>query len=119
TVLVGFHERKSSFVADIASCEVLPRHVSDLLLPLRALVGSMASRDRLPQIELAVGEATTALVLRHLEPLPDADLELLRDFARGHGVEWWLQPKGPETARPLDGAASPLSYRLAEFGLTM
>jgi 23S rRNA (uracil1939-C5)-methyltransferase len=47
-VLVGFHERKSSFVADIASCEVLPRHVSELLLPLRALVASMATRDCVP-----------------------------------------------------------------------
>jgi 23S rRNA (uracil1939-C5)-methyltransferase len=119
TVLVGFHERKSSFVADIRSCDVLPRDVSALLLPLRALIGAMATRDRLPQIELAVGGACTALVLRHLEPLPDADHALLRAFAERHGVEWWLQPKGPETARPLDGAASTLAYRLAEFGVEM
>jgi 23S rRNA (uracil1939-C5)-methyltransferase len=119
TVLVGFHERKSSFVADIASCEVLPRHVSELLLPLRALIGAMATRDRLPQIELAVGDGVIALVLRHLEPLLDGDLALLRAFAVAHGVEWWLQPQGPDSARPLDGAASSLAYRLVEFGLTM
>jgi 23S rRNA (uracil1939-C5)-methyltransferase len=119
TVLVGFHERKSSFVADIASCDVLPRQVSDLLLPLRALIGSMATRDRLPQIELAVGDGVIALVLRHLEPLPESDLALLRAFAREHGIEWWLQPHGPDSARPLDGAASTLAYRLPEFGLTM
>ncbi|HEY4958634.1 MAG TPA: 23S rRNA (uracil(1939)-C(5))-methyltransferase RlmD [Caldimonas sp.] len=119
TVLVGFHERKSSFVAEIASCDVLPKHVSDLLLPLRALIGAMATRDRLPQIELAVGDACTALVLRHLEPLPPADLELLREFARRHGVEWWLQPKGPDTARPLDDVASTLDYHLREFAIRM
>jgi 23S rRNA (uracil1939-C5)-methyltransferase len=119
TVLVGFHERKSSFVADIASCDVLPRHVSDLLLPLRALVGAMATRDRLPQIELAVGDDTTALVLRHLEPLPADDLARLRAFAERHGVEWWLQPKGPETVRRLDDAPSGLSYTLPEFGIRM
>ncbi len=85
-VLVGFHERKSSFVADIASCDILPRHVSDLLLPLRALIASMATRDRVPQIELAVGDAVTALVLRHLEPLPEGDLALLRAFAKRHGI---------------------------------
>jgi 23S rRNA (uracil1939-C5)-methyltransferase len=119
TVLVGFHERKSSFVAEIASCDVLPRHVSGLLLPLRALIGAMAARDRLPQIELAAGGATTALVLRHLEPLGDADLDLLREFARRHGVEWWLQPHGPDSARPLDGAPSALAYELSEFGLRM
>ena len=118
TVLVGFHERKSSFVAEIRSCDVLPRHVSDLLLPLRELIGAMATRDRLPQIELAVGDDCTALVLRHLEPLPPDDLVRLRGFARRHGIEWWLQPKGPETARPLDGAST-LAYELPEFAIRM
>jgi 23S rRNA (uracil1939-C5)-methyltransferase len=118
-VLVGFHERRSSFVADMASCQVLPRHISDMLVPLRALVGAMRLRDRLPQIELAVGDTTTALVLRHLEPLPDEDVDLLREFASRHGVEWWLQPKGPDTAHRLDDAASALDYTLQEFGIRM
>ena len=119
TVLVGFHERKSSFVADISRCDVVPPRVSAMLLPLRELVASMASRDRLPQIELAVGDATIALVLRHLEPLCEGDLDLLRDFATRHGVEWWLQAKGPETVRRLDGAPSSLAYSLPEFGIEM
>ena len=119
TVLVGFHERKSSFVAEIGSCEVVPRRVSDMLMPMRALVGAMTTRDRIPQIELAVGDETVALVLRHLEPLPEADLDLLRDFAARYGVEWWLQPKGPDTVKRLDGAASTLAYRLSEFDIHM
>ena len=119
TVLVGFHERKSSFVADISSCEVLPRYVSDMLLPLRALVGAMHARDRVPQIELAVGDRATALVLRHLEPLSAGDLESLREFAALHRVEWWLQPKGPDTVHRLDAAASTLDYSLPEFGIRM
>ncbi len=90
--------------------------VSDLLLPLRDLIGAMATRDRLPQIELAVGDDCTALVLRHLEPLGQVDLALLREFASRHGVEWWLQPKGPDTAQPLDGSESSLAYTLPEFG---
>ena len=119
TVLVGFHERKSSFVADIRTCDVLPRKVSDMLIPLRALIGAMATRDRLPQLELAASDACTALVLRHLEPLPPEDLELLRAFARTHDVEWWLQPKGPDTVRRLDDGASTLAYALPEFGIRM
>ena len=118
-VLVGFHERRSSYVADIRSCAVLPPHVSRLLLPLRELIGAMRARDRLPQIELAVGDTTTALVLRHLEPLLEEDLERLRRFAAAHGVEWWLQPKGPDTAQPLDGTPSELSYSLPEFGVRL
>lgn len=119
TVLVGFHERKSSYVADMDSCEVLPPHLSALLLPLRALVGAMDQRDRLPQIEVAIGSEVTALVLRHLEPLSGADLQRLREFAAVHGIQWWLQPKGPDTVHLLDADGPPLAYELPEFGITM
>jgi 23S rRNA (uracil1939-C5)-methyltransferase len=118
-VLVGFHERKSSYVANMRSCAVLPPHVSALLLPLRELIGTMDQRDRLPQIELAVGDTVTALVLRHLEPLTEADLARLRAFAAAHGIQWWLQAKGPDTIVPLDPGGPELVYTLAEFGLTM
>jgi 23S rRNA (uracil1939-C5)-methyltransferase len=118
-VLVGFHERKSSYVADMQQCLVLPPHVSGLLVPLRAMIGSMEARDRLPQIELAVGDRVTALVLRHLEPLSPDDTERLRAFAREHDVAWWLQPKGPDTAHPLDPDGPELAYTLPEFGITM
>ena len=123
TVLVGFHERKSRYVADMSVCRVLPQKVSDMLMPLRALIGAMAQRDRLPQIEIAIGQRETglviALVLRHLEPLPEGDLNLLRKFAARHDVQWWLQPKGPETVQLLDEAVPELAYTLPEFGLLM
>jgi 23S rRNA (uracil1939-C5)-methyltransferase len=119
TVLVGFHERKSSYVADMDSCEVLPRHLSALLLPLRTLITAMDQRDRLPQIEVAIGSEVTALVLRHLEPLSGGDLQRLREFAAVHGIQWWLQPKGPDTVHLLDEGGPPLAYDLPEFGITM
>ena len=119
TVLVGFHERKSRYVADMRTCKILPPHVDALLLPLRALIGAMAARDTCPQIELACGDDVTVLVLRHLQPLSAADERLLRAFAAEHGVQWWLQPKGPDTAHPLDAGGAPLAYRLAEFGITI
>ena len=118
-VLVGFHERKSSYVADMDSCEVLPQHLSDLLVPLAKLIEGMDQRDRLPQIEVAVGDDATALVLRHLQPLTDADLQRLRDFSALHQVQWWLQPQGPATVHPLDPTVTDLSYQLPEFGITM
>ena len=116
-VLVGFHEKRSSYVADMRECRVLPPAVSDLLVPLRALIASLAIRDRAPQIEYAQGDGLPMLVLRHLEPVGDADLALLRDFAAEHQVQWYLQPKGPETAHPLPGEAHTLGYALTEFGL--
>jgi 23S rRNA (uracil1939-C5)-methyltransferase len=119
TVLVGFHERKSRYVADMTQCHVVPARVSDMLLPLRALIGAMDARDRLPQIELAAGDGVIALVLRHLEPLSAGDLGRLRAFAEQHGVQWWLQPKGPDTVHLLDEQGPELAYSLTEFGLTM
>jgi 23S rRNA (uracil1939-C5)-methyltransferase len=119
TVLVGFHERKSSYVADMRTCKVLAPQVSALLMPLRELVSKMDQRDRLPQIEVAVGNDRIALVLRHLEPLTRHDLDRLRAFAAAHRVTWWLQPKGPESAHALDENEPALDYRLPEFGLTM
>jgi len=118
-VLVGFHERKSRYVADMKVCKVLPQRVSDMLVPLRELVKSMDERDRLPQIELAMGDEVIALVLRHLEPLGAADKARLREFAATHGVQWWLQPKGPDTVHLLDDGGPELAYALPEFGIRM
>ena len=120
TVLVGFHERRSSFVADTLSCEVLPPQVSRMIPELREMFTSMKLRERMPQIELAVGAEVTVLVLRHLEPIPDEDADKLRAFADRHGIQWWLQPKGPETAHPFyPREAAALDYRLPEFGLAL
>lgn len=119
TVLIGFHERKSRYVADMQVCPVLPPHVSAMLMPLRALITGMDARDTLPQIELACGDNVTAMVLRHLEPLSVPDLAQLRAFAAEHGVQWWLQSKGPDTVRLLDEGGDVLSYALPEFGITM
>jgi len=119
SVLVGFHERKSRYVADMTVCPVLPPRIGVLLRPLRELIGAMQARDRLPQIEVAVGDSVHALVLRHLEPLGSADRARLREFARQHAVQWWLQPGGPDTAEPLDEVSDELNYRLPEFDLTM
>ena len=119
TVLVGFHERKSSYVADMRECHVVPRRISDMLMPLRALIESMEARDRLPQIELAIGDQVTALVLRNLEPVSDHDMALLRAFGAEHDMQWWLQPKGPDTIFRIDQGGPELAYTLPEFGVRM
>lgn len=118
-VLIGFHERKSRYVADMGVCLVLPPHVSDMLAPLRELIFGMDARETCPQIELACGDSVTALVLRHLEPLSEDDLARLRAFGQQHGVQWWLQAKGPDTVRLLDEGGEQLSYALPDYGVVM
>ena len=117
-VLIGFHERKSRYIADMQVCPILPPHVSAMLMPLRGLIGSLQARETCPQIELACGDDVTALVLRHLEPLSGSDQQKLRDFAATQGVQWWLQPKGPDTVHLLDEGQQ-LAYGLPDFGITM
>lgn len=119
-VLIGFRERGSRYVADMTQCHILPEHVSNLLVPLRQLLGSLSCPNRIPQIEVSVGDAVVVLVLRHLEPLTGNDHSLLRSFAETHGVSWWLQPKGPDTVHPLvPGDEDRLFYTLPQYGLTM
>lgn len=123
-VLVGFHERASSYVADIRDCHVLPPRVGRLLLPLRELVGALSLRQRLPQIEVAVGQdgggQRIVLVLRVLQP-PDAeDLARLDAFAAAHAVSIWLQPGGPVTAAPMNRSQEArLTLQLPEFGVSL
>jgi 23S rRNA (uracil1939-C5)-methyltransferase len=117
-VLIGFHERKSSFVADMQQCLTLPPHVSALLQPLHGLIARLSLCKSIPQIEIAVGEQVTALVLRTLAPLTAADEKLLRAFADQHGIVFYLQPKGPASAYrfyPLSGPQ--LAYRLPDFDI--
>lgn len=119
-VLVGFHEKASSFIADMHVCPILPPPLDRLIDPLRELVGSLSLSDRIPQVEIAVGDEARVLVLRILEPLTPADEIRLREFADRHGIQWWLQPKGPDSVFPFYPLeAPPLAYRLPEFALEL
>ncbi len=116
--LVGFRERRSTHVTDIQGCLVLPPHVSALIPGLRNLVGRLSIRERVPQIEVAVGDEAVVLVFRHLLPLSDGDKTLVREFADRFSVQAWLQPRGPESAALFHPVPAPgLFYALPEFGL--
>lgn len=129
-VLVGFREKKSSFVAEMERCEVLAGGVGSLIMPLRQLMTTLEARARLPQIEVAVGENVTALVLRVMDPLSEADCDKLKSFIDAQNCEWkggknpplqwWQQSKGPETAVAWYPEIMPkVSYTLPEFNLDM
>ena len=116
-VLVGFRERRSTWVADMQGCAVLPGAVSALIVPLRELIERLSIHSRVPQVEVAAGDNATALVFRHLLPLSEDDKILLQDFSKTHGIHVWLQPGGPDSAHPFHPQASELYYALPEFGL--
>jgi len=117
-VLVGFRERAAPYITDMQRCPVLMPPLDGLLGELAELIAQSSVRDRLPQIEAAVADDATALVLRVLEAPSAADEEAFRAFGARHGIDIYLQRGGPGTVTPL-GAARTLRYRLEAFGLTL
>jgi len=116
-VLVGFRERGSSFLAEIESCEVLYPKVGQLLMPLSDLIGGLSIRDRVPQIEVSMGDDSCVLVFRVLEPPSPEDATALEQFGAEHGMHIYLQEAGPDSVHPLVGQPIELSYELPDFGI--
>ena len=118
-VLVGFHEKSSSYVAEMTGCHILTKNVSNMIMPMRELVSKLSIRQRMPQIEVAVGgNGRTALVFRVLETPSEDDMAILNTFGAEHKADIWLQPKGPDSAYPVDPAnIDALGLQLPEFGV--
>jgi len=118
--LVGFHEKRSSYVADMSTCEILPPKIARLIPLLAELVDGLSIRERLPQVEVACGDAVDVLVLRVLDMPSPSDEAALRAFADRHAIQFWLQPKGPDSIVPFHPLTAPaLTYSLPEFGVVM
>ncbi|MGX5173804.1 23S rRNA (uracil(1939)-C(5))-methyltransferase RlmD [Aliikangiella sp. IMCC44653] len=120
--LIGFREKHSNFLADIKSCQVLRKKVSDLLMPMSQLIDQMQGRLSIPQIEVASGDAKIAMIVRHLKPLSESDQQLWVEFGEQHDLVIYLQPKGPTTVHriwPLNTTDAQLSYKLDAFGVEL
>ena len=108
-VLVGFRERSSPFVADLPGCPVLDPRVGTHFEALAKLIESLSIRDRVPQIEVAMGDTDTALVFRILEDLTPADEAALIAFGQTFDLTIEVQRQGPDSVRAL--------YRLGDQDL--
>jgi 23S rRNA (uracil1939-C5)-methyltransferase len=117
-VLVGFHEKRNSFITNMHRCEVLHPSVGDHLDDLSVLIEGLEARNRIAQIEIAVDDDKTALVFRNLDPLSEQDQKILKEFAEEQGYHIYLQPKGPDSVAPLWPEEITLSYSLPEFGVS-
>jgi len=127
SALVGFREKQSAFITDISDCSILDPRVSKLITPLRELISSLITRERIPQIEVACGDTdndkrnNVALVFRHLQTLPKVDKQAFIDFSKQWNIDIYLQSGGPQTVEklyPEDGDER-LSYQLDNFSLEM
>lgn len=121
SVLVGFREKRNSFLADIDSCAVLDPRIGGRITALRELLYTLEAYNTIAQIEVACGDDAAAMVFRNMVTLSDSDVEKLQAFGQAHDLHIYLQPKGPDTVHriwPAEGEER-LSYRLEEFDLTM
>jgi 23S rRNA (uracil1939-C5)-methyltransferase len=119
-ILVGFRERNKSYVTPISHCEVLHPAAAKLLDDLQRTISGLSCRNRVPQVEVAVADNATALVFRNLETFKDADLDLLREFAKQNSIQVFLQPGNLDSVYPLHPENPPeLYYRLEEHDINM
>ena len=118
-VLVGFREKRTPYLADIRRCEVLHPSVGERIAALAELIQGLQARERIAQIEVAVGDASSVLVFRNLDPLSATDCEALQDFAQATGLHIYLQPGGPDSIELLWPETSQLSYRLPAFAVEL
>ena len=118
-VLVGFRERAAPYITDMAHCPVLMPPLDNLLGELALVIERSSVRQRLPQIETAVGDSASAVVLRVLDAPSSADEALIAEFGRRHDIDVYLQRGGPGTIVPLGSAPRTLDYSLPQFGITL
>ena len=102
-VLVGFRERRHPYLAEINSCVVMHPIVGTKLLALGEMISELSIRDKIPQIEVAIGDDQCVLSIRVLEPETAADQERMRAFGKEHNMSLCIQSKGPDTIIPLGG----------------
>ena len=121
SVLVGFREKRNSFLTDIDRCVVLDPRIGDRITPLRELLHGMDAYRRIPQVEVACGDDSAAMIFRNMDPLSDSDRQGLIEFGQAHELHIYLQPKGPDTVHRIwpESGEERLSYGMEEFDLTM
>ena len=117
-VLVGFRERKSSFVTVMSRCEVLHPSLGDNLEALSECIERLSIKEHVPQIEVAIAEKGTILILRHLKPLNANDEQILDEYAKKLSITWYLQSGGLETIKPLKHSIQ-LTYALPNHSIEM
>ncbi|MGP5525347.1 23S rRNA (uracil(1939)-C(5))-methyltransferase RlmD [Psychrobacter celer] len=135
TALVGFRERSSNFLAELNECHILDPRIGFEIENLKALISTLESRDKIAQLELAMGEQIdglpdgnqpVALIVRNLAPLSEADVEKLKAFFAARSWQLYLQPKGADSIQRIALSADDdmsqqfgrLYYQLPEFDLT-
>jgi 23S rRNA (uracil1939-C5)-methyltransferase len=118
-VFVGFRERGTSFITDTAHCDILHPKVGTILDKLGSLIDDLSINNKVPQVEMSMGDEVCVLIFRIMEPITESDRQKLGAFGQQHDLHIYIQEGGPETIRPLEGIPAQLSYKLPDFDLEL
>ncbi len=118
-LLVGFRERRHSYIAPLSLCHTLDVRIGQRLVDLKGLMEGLSCPESIPQVEFAAGDEAAALVFRHLRDLTDEDVRALAAFGDDYGFAMYAQNGGPETVQDIGGRRAPLRYALPEFGVEL
>ena len=118
-VFVGFRERGTSYITDTTHCAILHPKVGTLLSELGSLIDNLSISDKVPQVEMSMGDEVCVLIFRIMEQISEGDRQKLSQFGQQHDLHIYLQEAGPESIRPLEGIPARLNYRLPDFDLEL
>ncbi len=116
-VLIGFREAESNFLTDMERCEVLHPSVGEHLHELAQVLETLSIKDQIAQIEVAVDDTQTALIIRHLKPFTEEDLQILESLYTQFGWIVFLQPKGLDSVHQVY-PAEPIQLSYTVMGKT-
>jgi 23S rRNA (uracil1939-C5)-methyltransferase len=116
-VAVGFKERHRHRVTDIRQCHVLDPRIGGLMDKLSELLSGLSIADKIPQVEVAMGDGAAVLSLRALADPSEADWARIAAFGQQHGFHMQLQggPDDLELHYQLPESGVDIAFRAADF----
>lgn len=112
---VGFRAAHSHAIVSLSQCWVLVQPLQPILLQLPGVLAQVSKPKAIGHVELFHGTASAVLV-RHVAPLPEADLALLAQWCGSLAAQLWLQGDGAPA--PYEAGAR-LGFDLQPWGLTL
>lgn len=109
-ISLGFRQKGDKKIVSITQCYVLQPKLSELILPLQALLKQFYRQKSITHIELIHANNDTVVIFRHIKPMNTSQETLLSEFAQAHQVSLLLEPNGGVGLTSINGA--PIEHNL-------
>ncbi|MDO4440947.1 MAG: 23S rRNA (uracil(1939)-C(5))-methyltransferase RlmD [Moraxella sp.] len=130
-LIVGFREKNSNFLTDIANCPILDDRINHHLNTLKATLIRLDAINGITHLEFATGDSSSqvAMMVRHTKRLGKQDQQTLIKFCQDRDWQLYLQPQGTDSVHRIDGNEPPstqttpptggLFYQLPQFDIRL